>query len=226
MTHFQRFLYNAVLLTFSSLGMRAVGVLFNRYLTAKLGAAGLGQFSLILSVYGFAVTVATSGIHLAVTRVVSESVGTGRCGDLRQAVRTGLCYSGGFGLFSAALLYLLSPVIGTYWLGDAQTAASLQVLALSLPFLSLSTTMNGYFVGVRRAYLGAVTGVLGQAAKIAVTVLLLRSGTAYGVAPTMALVLGNVLSEILCFLLSLVLFLPDCLRRCRSCTVSDGVSSP
>jgi len=225
-TRFQRFLYNAVLLTFSSLGLRAVGVLFNRYLTARLGAAGLGQFSLILSVYGFAVTVAASGIHLAVTRVVSESIGTGRCGDLRQAVRTGLCYSGSFGLFSAVLLYLLAPVIAVYWLGDAQTAASLRMLALSLPFLSLSTTMNGYFVGVRQAYKGAVTGVLGQAAKIGATVLLLRGGTAYGVSPTAALVLGNVLSEILCFLLSLVLFLPDCLRRCRSCAAADGESSP
>ena len=59
-----------MLMTLTSFGMRGIGVLFNRYLTHRIGSAGLGQFSLMMSVYGFAVTAASAGIHLAITRVV------------------------------------------------------------------------------------------------------------------------------------------------------------
>ena len=152
MTRFQRFLYNAVLLTLTSLGMRGIGVLFNRFLMTRIGSSGLGEFSLMMSVYGFAVTVASAGIHLAVTRVVSESSGCENRAAQRCAVRTGIGCSLAFGCTSAAVLFVLAPVIGGHWLGFPQAAPALRLLALSLPLLSLSTTMSGYFVAVRQAY--------------------------------------------------------------------------
>ena len=56
------FLRNALAVSFSAVFMRCVAVSFNVYLTEKLGADGIGLYSLVMSVYGFAVTVATSGI--------------------------------------------------------------------------------------------------------------------------------------------------------------------
>ena len=117
LTRFQRFLYNAVLLTVTNLGMRGIGVLFNRFLTVRIGTQGLGQFSLMMSVYGFAVTAASAGIHLAVTRVVSESCGCENNSAVRRAVSTGFQCSLGFGLFSSAVLLFFAPVIGNHWLG-------------------------------------------------------------------------------------------------------------
>lgn len=67
--------------------MRAVGVAFNVYLSAKIGAAGMGLYSLIMSVYTFAVTFATSGINLAVTRVISEEIGKQNAAGVRRAMR-------------------------------------------------------------------------------------------------------------------------------------------
>jgi stage V sporulation protein B len=55
--------------------MRAIAVGFNVYLSKKIGAEALGLFSLVSSVYGFAITFSTSGIYLAVTRLVSEEIG-------------------------------------------------------------------------------------------------------------------------------------------------------
>ena len=90
MTKYQRFLYNGTLLALTSLCIRGIGVLFNRYLSVHIGPSGLGQFSLLMSVWGFAVTAASAGIHLALTRVVSESDDRA---EERYAVQCGLRYS-------------------------------------------------------------------------------------------------------------------------------------
>ena len=221
LTRFQRFLYNAVLLTVTNLGMRGIGVLFNRFLTVRIGTQGLGQFSLMMSVYGFAVTAASAGIHLAVTRVVSESCGCENRLAVRCAVRTGFLCSLGFGLFSSAILLLFAPLIGNHWLGFAESVPALRLLALTLPFLSMSTTIGGYFVGVRQAYKSAVIGVLCQGIRIGCVVVLLRSwGVHSTVWPCYALVIGTLASEAICFLLSLLLFLPDYRRRCAVCSAA------
>lgn len=218
LTRVQRFLYNAMLLTLTNLGMRGIGVLFNRFLTIRIGTQGLGQFSLMMSVYGFAVTAASAGIHLAVTRVVSESCGCENSLAVRRAVRTGFQCSLGFGLFSSVILLSFAPMIGNHWLGFAEAVPALRLLALTLPFLSVSTTIGGYFVGVRQAYKSAVIGVLCQGIRIGCVVYLLRAWGAHSpVWPCYALVIGTLVSEGVCFLLSLMLFLPDYRRRCAVC---------
>jgi len=217
-TRFQRFLYNAMLMTLTSLGMRGIGVLFNRYLTIRIGTAGLGEFSLMMSVYGFAVTVASAGIHLALTRVVSESCGCENHAAIRQAVHTGFLCSMGFSLGSAVILLFAAPIIGVHWLGFEESVPALRLLACTLPLLSMSTTIGGYFVGIRQAYKSAVINVLCQGVRIGCVVFLLRAWGAHSsVWPCYALVIGTLCSEAICFLLSLLLFVPDYRRRCASC---------
>lgn len=54
------FIFNGIMLTSTSLLMRIVGVCFNIYISKKIGSETLGVFSLIMSVYMFSITVATS----------------------------------------------------------------------------------------------------------------------------------------------------------------------
>ena len=83
----QKFIANTFLLTVVTLFMRAVGVSFNVYIANKIGATGMGLFSLIMSVYNFGVTFACSGINLAATKIVSEELAVGSEGGVRRAVR-------------------------------------------------------------------------------------------------------------------------------------------
>ena len=70
----KQFLLNGIILTAVSVTMRLLTVFFNVYMTEKIGAAGVGLFSLVMSVYTFAVTFATSGIYLSATRLVSQQL--------------------------------------------------------------------------------------------------------------------------------------------------------
>ena len=75
MKKLKTFIVNGLLLTAVSLIMRSVSVSFHIYLSNRIGAVAMGIFTLISTVYGFSITLATSGIQLASTRLVSEAMG-------------------------------------------------------------------------------------------------------------------------------------------------------
>ena len=66
------FLINGTILTLTALFMRFVTLIFNIYISNKIGSEAVGIFSLVMAVYLFFITVATSGLNIAVTCIVSE----------------------------------------------------------------------------------------------------------------------------------------------------------
>ena len=193
-----------------SLLMRTVAVSFNAYVAGKIGAEGMGLYSLIASVYTFSVTFATSGVSLAVTRLVAESLGQGDGAGARGAVRRCTLYAIAFGGAATVLLFSLSEPIGRYLLGDARTVLSLRALSLSMLPIALSSVYSGYFTAVRRVSRSAAAGVFEQAVKIGVTVhaltLLLPDGLEYA---CLALVGGGMIAEIASFIFIYVCYLFD-----------------
>ena len=100
--HAKQLFWNALLLSAASLIMRTVGVWFGVYVSNRAGAEAMGLFSLMAGVYGFALTLATSGIHLGVTRVITEAIGEGKRERIAPAMRHAVLYALCFGLGAAA----------------------------------------------------------------------------------------------------------------------------
>lgn len=202
--------WNALLLSAATLLMKSIGVSFGVYLTNRVGAQTMGLFSLMGGVYGFALTLATSGIQLGVTKLTVEAIGRGEECRVRTIMRTATCCAALFGIGAMLLLFCTAPIAGSRWLKDPRTILPLRLFGITLPFLALSSVWNGYFTAVRRTYKTAVAQVLEQGIKIAATVflltLLLPRGTE---GACCALILGGACAEIFSFLLNLVLYAFD-----------------
>ena len=110
MTNKQKFYFNGIVLTVVGLAMRSVGLIFGAYISRTVGAAGIGLNALVMTVYGFALTFATSGISLTVTKLVAEAVGS-EMSD-RGVLHGAFIYSFLFGTASSVSLYFLSGSIG------------------------------------------------------------------------------------------------------------------
>ena len=67
----QSYLKNAAILTGTGLLLRAAGMFFRIYIAARIGAEGMGLYQLVLAVYGLFVTLATAGISVAATRLLT-----------------------------------------------------------------------------------------------------------------------------------------------------------
>ncbi len=209
-SHAKQLFWNALLLSSASLLIRTVGVTFQVYVSNRAGAEAMGLFSLMSGVYGFALTLATSGIHLGVTRLVVDSIGEKKSERVCPAMKRATIYALLFGCLSAMLLMGGADMIGTLWLKDARTVPSLRLLGITLPLISLSSAWGGYFTAVRRPYKNAIVQVLEQAIKIFATMQLLSWLLPFGVELTCcALVLGGVVAESLSFLIEFFLYLAD-----------------
>ncbi len=205
-----KFFRRGMLLTAVALAMKTVGMFFGAYISKTVGAEGVGLYTVIMTVYSFAVTLATSGISLTVTRLVASAIGEDKRGEVSGILKGALIYSLSFGLLASLLLYFGASFIGGHILLDERTVYSLKLLSFSLIPIALTSVFSGYFVGVKRVGFNAAVSVLGQLAKISVTVLLVGRALPYGtVAAVAALSLGMALTEILSFSLILLEFLFD-----------------
>ena len=218
----RRFAVNALLLIAVNLFMRTVGVAFNVYLSRRAGGEVMGLYSLLFGAYGLALTLGCAGIGLGTTRMVADVMGQfcppsdGTPPDpacrlaIRAALRRCLVYSAICGTGAGLLLFLGAPVIGESWLGDARTVLSLRVLALTLPAVSVSSALGGYFTAVRRIGKNAAVGIIGQFLRVGFCAYLLTLWLPDGVEMTcLALVLGGALAEICGVLLNAAAFFYD-----------------
>ena len=206
----KKFFKSGVMLTIVGLAMRTVAMLFGAYISRTVGAEGTGIYTLVMTVYSFALTLATSGIGLTVTRLVACAIGEGREEDLSRILRGSLLFSLFFGLLSSVGLFFGANIIGEAILSDARTVGALRVLSISLIPAALASALSGYFVGVRRVGFNAVASVFAQLMRIAVTTLILVCFIPDGSAgAVIGLCIGISVTEILAFLLIFFEFLYD-----------------
>ena len=209
-TRAKEIFWNAMLLTVASLFMRTVGVTFQVVVSGRVGAEAMGLFSILSGVYGFALTLATSGIHLGVTRMTVEAMESGNRARVGGILRRATAYALFFGTLSSVLLFSLAKPIGLYWLKDARTISSLRLLAITLPLIALSSAWGGYFSAMRRVWKNATVQVFEQAIKIGVTMYLLAFHFAKDVeSACRILVLGGAAAEVFSFLLEWLLYQID-----------------
>lgn len=209
------FFLNGAVLAVSGIIVRTVAVSFNGYVSKRVGAESMGLFSLVMSVYGLAVTLASSGVNLAAVRLTAEAVasGTDRRG-LHGIMRRTALYGLFFGLLSASLVFFSAAPVGTLLLGDKRTVLSLRAMSLGMPAISVTSALAGYFTGTGKAYRNAIVSAVEQSVKIALIlggiVVLSPMGTEYA---CLALVGGSALAESISLAVSYLLFLCD---RCRT----------
>ncbi|MBQ7923098.1 MAG: oligosaccharide flippase family protein [Clostridia bacterium] len=212
------YIQSALLLALVNILLRGAGVSFNAYIARKIGAESMGLLSLTMSVYGFAVTLATSSVNLAAVRLTAERCawieGADR-GSYRKTIRgvlKSICgYSLLFGCGAALLLWIFAGGISRNLLGDSRTFSSLRVLALSLPPIALTSAMAGYFTGMRKIGKNALLAILEQGMKILVTAtaLVLTSPTGSVEYMCLAVVGGSAVSEAWSLVTSMILYLTD-----------------
>ena len=201
-------------MTVVALVIRYVSVAFNIYITNKIGAVAMGLFTLISSVYGFALTLATSGISLATTKLVSEALGglpeKEKDSNIRAIMKKSLIFSFFISFIVSLSLYIFAPIISEVVLKDSRTLTSLKVLAFSLVPIALSSSMSGYFIAMRKVYKNATVQVFGQGIKIFLSIYLLSSFFATDTETAcLSIIVAGTLAEILSFLFHLISFIID-----------------
>jgi stage V sporulation protein B len=214
------FILNTLVLLFSSIILQVIGMFFNVYISNKIGTEAVGVFSLVMSVYLFGITLATSGINIATTRVISEKLAYNDIDGIKIFAKKCICISLFTGIIASTIFFFLSDFIVHSCLHNRVSHNIIYILCIALPFISMSSAINGYFTAMRRVYKNAFAKFFEEFVKIIVTAFIidqfLPSGIEY---MCLSLILGDVISEIASFIFIYYLYLKDkrkYLKRCFS----------
>ena len=199
----KKFFLQGAALTGVSLFLRVTNMGYRSYLSQQLGAAGMGLYQLIFSIFALTVTLSTSGISLAVTRMVSAAIASGRREVIRSTVARCFAFCLSISLGIALGLFFLAEPAAALFLGDRAAAPCLRILGVGLPFMSLCTCMKGYFLAVDESLSTAASDTLEQILTILATVFLFWHFAPQGIqAACLAAMAASTLGEAASFLTS------------------------
>ena len=182
-------------------------------LQTRLVVKVLGIFELIMSIFTFATTFANSGISLAATRIVGEELdGNGGAG-LKIAMKKCIIYSLSFGTLASIILLLSSKYCANVLLHSKISPTPLYIMAFSMPFNSVITSLSGYFTGVRKVSKTSVTRILTLCFQVALTCafLYIFPSSNLDIVCTY-LILAQTISTIFEFIITYILYLIDSRR--------------
>ena len=184
---------------------------------------GLGIFELLMSIYTFAITFANSGISLAATRIVAEELDGNGGKGLKIAMRKCILYSLFFGLIAFALLMFSSGYCASIFLHNKITKFPLYIMAISMPFNSVVTSLSGYFTGVRRVSKTSFCRVLTVLLQVILTCAFLYIFPSQDLSIVCSyLVLASTAASIFEFVVTYILYLIDSNRLLKRSSEDSG----
>lgn len=225
MKRFKFFIFNTSVLIITSLIFRGIDIYFTAYVAQKIGSEQVGIYQLVMSVYLFGITLATSGINLAVTRVISEELALDNNGGVKKVMKRCLYMTLITSIFTSLIFWVNVDFIVLHCLHSKVSKSVIYLFALALPPIAMSSAIAGYFAGVRRIYKNAIGQFIEHVAKVLVTAGLisffLPKGLDYA---CFALILGDLLSEIISFSYIYVIFMFDKRKYNNSVEIASSSS--
>ena len=194
----------------SALIIKIISSTFDIFLANKIGAEAIGVYSLIMSIYMFAVTIATSGVNLAATKVISEELEKNNSGNVPRIIKRCFLYSFCMGIFACVLLVTFAPYICKHWLMDKVSHTVIYALAISLPFVSMTAAISGYFLAIGNVLRTSISQIAGQLMRIGIVFILVMYIFPNNINNSaLALVIGGTISEIISFIFLYITYIKD-----------------
>ena len=151
-------LQGTLILTVAGVVTRLIGFYYRIFLSNKIGAEQLGIYQLIFPLLVLMFSMTSSGIQLVIS--------SGSAENPKQILAVGSCISLFLSCLAAFFLYRYSDFLAARFLGDSRCAPLLKPAALCIPLTSLHACIEGYYFGLRKTTVPAVTNLAEQLVRV------------------------------------------------------------
>lgn len=204
------FIKNGIILTISSIILKTISIIFNIFLSNKISSSDLGSWSIIMSIFSFLLTVSLSGVNLSSTRLVAKEHSYGNVGNIKIIIRDCLKYCLFFSILSILLLLSFKNYIFNVISEKSIDIKLIYLLSLTLPFCSISSCLNGYFMAVEKMKPIIISQTIEVISQILISVIFYNLGffsTTYNICFT--LILSLLISDFLSFIYLIKVYSKD-----------------
>lgn len=151
------FLTGTLLLTFTGLICRILGFFYRIYLSRTIGAEGLGLYQMVHPLFGICFALCAGSLQTALSQYVAACQAQGK-----KALMAALSVSMSLSVLLAWLITSFRLPLARSVLLEPRCAPFLPVIALSVPFCALHACINGYYYGMQKTNVPALSQVAEQ----------------------------------------------------------------
>lgn len=141
-----KFIKGAAILAMAGIMIKVLGAVFRIPLTDWIGATGMAYYGVAYSIYSVLVVLATAGIPVAVSRLVSENIAVKMYKNAHKTFRVAT-----FMLFCVGSVSFAVCFFGGDWIagliGNKDAGMALKAISPALLFVPLFSAFRGYFNG-------------------------------------------------------------------------------
>ena len=165
------FIKNGLMLTLSTIILRTISIIFNIFLSNEISSSDLGSWSIIMSIFSFLLTISLSGVNLSSTRLIAKERSYGSSANISNIISD--CFK--YCLFFSALSVLIMVCFKGYILSIISpkklSINLIYLLAIALPFCSLSSCLDGFFMAIDDIKTIIASDVIEVISQIAITLI-------------------------------------------------------
>lgn len=201
------FVTGAIILMIAGFISRIIGFLFRIYLSNLIGAEGMGLYQLIVPIYTLIILTLTSGVSIAVSKMIAEELAKGHYINIKRISKVGLLFVLMISTTISILLYTNIDFVVNNLLKDSRTYFSVLIMIPCIPLIAAASAYKGYFYGIQDVTPTAVSQIVEQLVKIGIIMALasqfLKAGLEYACAlATLGMAIGemsNLLVLAICY---------------------------
>ncbi|MCM1160820.1 MAG: polysaccharide biosynthesis protein [Roseburia sp.] len=155
-----------ILLTATGILSRIIGFFYRIFLSQTIGEEGMGIYQLIAPVMALSFSITAAGIQTAISKFVAPEPTSHDYKSSLRVLLVGFTISLSLSAILGFFLFEYSFPIAKNFLLEERCSSLVRIFALSLPFGSVHSCINGYYYGIKKTGLPAFTQLLEQGARV------------------------------------------------------------
>ena len=193
------FIKSTLILILSGFLTKILGFIIKVIYTRIIGEYGISLYSIAVPTYSLLLTIATLAIPISISKLVSENKG--------RSIR--ILTSAAFLIISINLvlvfvIFLTKDFLAVNLLKEPKAGPIIMAFALTLPFVSISSVLKGYFAGKQNMVPHATSNIIEQIVRLIIILVMLPILKRKS---DMLAILGLILLTIISEISSIIVFL-------------------
>jgi len=201
-------LTGALILTLTGFITRIIGFCYRIYMTKMIGSEGMGLYQLIMPVYLLAWTITSSGITTTVSALTAKKDALKKYEESMDILYCACIITGTLSVITGFIVFFFAPFIADKFINDLRAVYSLRIIALCFPFMSVGSSIRGFFYGMHNSSIPAVSQITEQLVRVFTVIGIFYFFSPRGLSEACAVTAAGIaMGEVISFIFTFIAFL-------------------
>lgn len=186
-----KFIESTIILIIGGLITKVLGMIIKIVLTRTIGTEGISEYMLVLPTFNLFITLCNLGVPIAITKLISEKKNSSK----RIVIPTTIIVL----LYDFILIFIIlfiAKYLANNLLHNNSIYYPLIAIGSTLPFITLSSIIKGYFFGKEKVFPITLSNIIEQIARLLLTTTVVAKMMNHSlIAAVTTVVLINIISE-------------------------------